>query len=86
MENIAQLKDAITKIENNQGEFYFLTINTKGVQKASVAMNYELVRMLTQKGYTAHIMHQEEDIPNQTGWVKNIRVYPINVFQEMKFR
>ena len=61
MENIAQLKDAITKIENNQGEFYFLTINTKGVQKASVAMNYELVRMLTQKGYTAHIMHQEED-------------------------
>ena len=61
MENIAQLKAAITKIENNQGEFYFLTINTKGVQKASVAMNYELVRMLTQKGYTAHIMHQEED-------------------------
>lgn len=61
MENIAQLKDAITKIENNQGEFYFLTINTKGVQKASVAMNYELVRMLTQKGYKAHIMHQEED-------------------------
>lgn len=61
MENITQLKDAITRIENNEGQFYFLTINTKGVQKASVAMNYELVRMLTQKGYTAHIMHQEED-------------------------
>jgi len=61
MENITQLQEALTKIENNKGEFYFLTINTKGVQKASVAMNYELVRMLNQKGYVAHIMHQEED-------------------------
>ena len=69
MENTEQLQKALNILENNEGNIYFLTLDTKGVQKASIAMNYDLVKILTEKGYKAHIMHQEEEYKPPVEWL-----------------
>ncbi len=59
--NEEQLKNLIKKIENNDFNFYFFTLDTKGNPSGSIANIYEHVKMLNDLGYKATILHEKND-------------------------
>jgi hypothetical protein len=51
---------SIEKIKAKENNIYFFVQDTKGNPKGSVAFIYELVRILTEEGYKAHILHDDD--------------------------
>lgn len=68
-EEIKKGEDAIEKIVNNETDIYFFTLDTQGNPTAGVANIYEMVRILTDKGYKAHIMHEKDDYHGVQDWL-----------------
>lgn len=60
---------ALDSIINNETDIYFFTLDTQGNPTAGVANIYEMVRILTDKGYKAHIMHEKDDYHGVTDWL-----------------
>ena len=58
---LEQVKDLLTKVENKDFGLYFFTLDTKGNPTAGIANIYEHVKMLTELGYNAHILHEKND-------------------------
>ena len=60
-EQLQKLQQAIASLEAQTFKIFILTQDTKGVQRASVITNYRLVKVLTDLGYDACILHEKKD-------------------------
>ena len=56
-----QLKGFIEKLDNKDFSLYFFTLDTKGNPTAAIANIYEHVKLLTELGYKATILHEKND-------------------------
>jgi len=56
-----QIISVISKLESKDFSLYFFTLDTKGNPVAGVANIYEHVKVLTELGYSAHILHEKND-------------------------
>ena len=68
-EILDQIKDNIEKIGNKDFGIYFFTMDTKGSPTAGVANVYEHVKILTELGYKAYILHEKNDYANVGSWL-----------------
>ena len=68
-DQIINLTDALGKLKNKKSRIFFLTMDTKGVAKAAVAYNYEIVKCLNTLGYNAFIMHEKNDYQTTESWL-----------------
>lgn len=57
---IDSIDTAITKIKNKESNFYFYVMNSKGIPSASVGFVYDLVAIFRERGYNAHILHEDD--------------------------
>ena len=60
-DNLTQLSTVLTNLENKDFNFYFFTLDTKGNPTAGIANIYEHVKLLTELGYNAAILHEKDD-------------------------
>lgn len=60
---------AIDKINNKDFTVYFFTLDTKGNPTAGIANIYEHVKVLTELGYKACILHEKNDYHGVAGWL-----------------
>jgi hypothetical protein len=56
-----KLTEVLSDLKNNNANFYFFTLDTKGNPTAGIANIYEHVKVLTELGYKAHILHEKND-------------------------
>jgi hypothetical protein len=68
-EQIIKLTHALQNLRDKKAAIYFLTMDTKGTAKASVALIYDIVKELINLGYNAIIMHEKEDFHDVTTWL-----------------
>lgn len=61
MESTSKLETVLKELKNKEANFYFFTLDTKGNPTAGVANIYEHVKVLTELGYNAHILHEKSD-------------------------
>ena len=59
--HIEQLNEFIGKLDNKDFSLYFFTLDTKGNPTAGIANIYEHVKLLTELGYKAFILHEKND-------------------------
>ena len=60
-EQINQVKEVLAKLESKDFNLYFFTLDTKGNPTAGIANIYEHVKILTNLGYRASILHEKND-------------------------
>jgi len=68
-DQIIKLTHALERLNNKKAAIYFLTMDTKGHAKASVALTYDIVLELRNLGYNAMIMHEKNDFHNVSSWL-----------------
>jgi (p)ppGpp synthase/HD superfamily hydrolase len=56
-----QIETILTNLKNKNFTFYFFTLDTKGNPTAGIANIYEHVKLLTDLGYNAAILHEKND-------------------------
>jgi hypothetical protein len=56
-----KMTEVLNDLKDNKSNFYFFTLDTKGNPTAGIANIYEHVKMLTELGYSAHILHEKSD-------------------------
>ena len=61
MDSTSKLETVLNELKNKESNFYFFTFDTKGNPTAGVANIYEHVKVLTELGYKAHILHEKND-------------------------
>jgi hypothetical protein len=70
MENINEnAMKLIEKLDNKDFGFYFFTLDTKGNPTGGVANIYEHVKVLTELGYKAYILHDEVEYTSVASWL-----------------
>ena len=60
-EQLGQIATSMSNLESKEFNIYFFTLDTKGNAVAGVANIYEHVKILTELGYNAHILHEKDD-------------------------
>lgn len=71
-EIVKSLMENLEKMENKNFSIYFFVIDTQGNAVGSVAYIYEQVKILTELGYKACILHEKNDyMNNQINFIKN---------------
>lgn len=60
-EQIGQLTVVLDKLKNKDFSLYFFTLDTKGNPTAGIANIYEHVKILTDLGFSAKILHEKND-------------------------
>ena len=70
-DQIIKLTHALEKLTSKEAAIYFLTMDTKGHAKASVALTYDIVKELRNIGYNAMIMHEKNDFHDVSSWLGN---------------
>jgi len=55
------VESVLTKLDNKDFGLYFFTLDTKGNPTAGIANIYEHVKLLTELGYKAYILHEKND-------------------------
>ncbi len=68
-DQIIKLTHALEKLRSKEAAIYFLTMDTKGHAKASVALTYDIVKELRNIGYNAIIMHEKNDFHDVSTWL-----------------
>jgi len=58
---LEQATTLLSKMENKDFGLYFFTLDTKGNPSAAIANIYEHVKVLTELGYKAYILHEKND-------------------------
>ena len=61
--------DVLDKLNNKDFGIYFFTLDTKGNPSAGIANIYESVKILTELGYKAYIMHEKNDYTSVESWL-----------------
>lgn len=59
----------ISKLDNKECGFYFFTLDTKGNPTGGIANIYEHVKVLTELGYKAYILHEEIEYVGVADWL-----------------
>lgn len=60
-EQIGQITNVLSNLENKNFSLYFFTLDTKGNPTAGIANIYEHVKILNNLGYNAVILHEKND-------------------------
>jgi hypothetical protein len=68
-EIVEQIEDNIKKLSEKDFGIYFFTMDTKGTPTAGVANVYEHVKVLTDLGYKAYILHEKNDYASVGPWL-----------------
>ena len=68
-ETIQKIEQAIKDLEVKNNKIFFLTQDTKGTQRASVAINYQFVKILKDSGYDAYVLHEKDDYTGVGKWL-----------------
>ena len=68
-DQIIKLTHSLEKLKSKEAAIYFLTMDTKGHAKASVALTYDIVKELRNNNYNAMIMHEKNDYHDVTTWL-----------------
>ncbi len=68
-ETVQKIESAIKELEIKKNKIFFLTQDTKGTQRASVAINYQFVKILRDNGYEAYILHEKDDYAGVGQWL-----------------
>ena len=68
-ETIEKIEQSIKDLESKNSKIFFLTQDTKGTQRASVAINYQFVKLLKDAGYNASILHEKDDYTGVGEWL-----------------
>ena len=55
------VENVLAKLENKDFGLYFFTLDTRGNATAGIANIYEHVKLLTELGYKAYILHEKND-------------------------
>ena len=55
------VESVISKLENKDFGLYFFTMDTRGNATAGIANIYEHVKLLTELGFNAYILHEKTD-------------------------
>ena len=66
---LSQLQSGLTKMENKESKIYFLTQDTEGRAIASVNLNYQYVKYLTEAGYDAYILYEKKEYKGVGEWL-----------------
>jgi hypothetical protein len=66
---IVNLTKALDELRNRRGRIFFLTLDTKGLAKAAIAYNYEMVKALNKLDFNAYIMHEKNDYQSVESWL-----------------
>ena len=72
MENVEilkEIKSSIEKLKTKDFGFYFFTMDTKGAPSAGVANTYEHVKVLTELGYKAYVLHEKNEYTSVGSWM-----------------
>jgi glycosyltransferase involved in cell wall biosynthesis len=64
-----EIINMIEMIEDRKFGFYFFTLDTKGNPTAGIANIYEHVKVLTELGYNAYILHEKDDYHGVGEWL-----------------
>ena len=68
-QQIVTLTKGLDAVKSNKGRIFFLTLDTKGLAKAAIAYNYEMVKALNDLGFDAYIMHEKADYQSVESWL-----------------
>tara|TARA_R100000697_G_C5443363_1_gene195719 strand:- start:305 stop:1375 length:1071 start_codon:yes stop_codon:yes gene_type:complete len=68
-QQIVNLTKALDAHRNKTSRIFFLTMDTKGIAKAAIAYNYEIVKTLNDLGFKAFIMHEKNDYESVEKWL-----------------
>lgn len=68
-EQISKVEKSIENMKNKTNRIYFLTQDTKGNAKASVANIYRMALSLKNAGYNAIILHEKPDYVGVSEWL-----------------
>jgi len=68
-QQLSQLQTGLTKMENKEAKIYFLTQDTEGRAIASVAINYQFVKILNEAGYNASILYEKKEYKGVAEWL-----------------
>lgn len=68
-ENLINLKNSISSLEDKSFGIYFFVMDTKGNATAGVANIYEHVKLLRELGYNAILLHEKNDYTPVTNWL-----------------
>jgi hypothetical protein len=60
-EQIGQITNVLSNLNDKNFTLYFFTLDTKGNPTAGIANIYEHVKILTNLGYKAVILHEKND-------------------------
>lgn len=60
-EQVKQINVILDQLENKNFKMYFFTLDTKGNPTAGIANIYEHVKLLTELGFDASILHEKND-------------------------
>lgn len=63
------LEGIVERLKTNDSNIYFLTIDTKGAPSAAVANTYEMVKILTELGYKAHVLYDKPGYASVDTWL-----------------
>lgn len=69
IEILDQIKTNLGKLKSKDFNIYFFTMDTKGAPTAGIANIYEHVKILTELGYKAHILHEKNDYTKVGSWM-----------------
>lgn len=69
LEIVKQIESNIEKLSKKDFGIYFFTMDTKGAPTAGVANVYEHVKVLTELGYRAYILHEKNDYTSVNSWL-----------------
>ena len=68
-QQLSQLQTGLTKMKNKESKIYFLTQDTEGRAIASVAINYQYVKILKEAGYNASILYEKKEYKGVSEWL-----------------
>jgi hypothetical protein len=66
---ISDVENSIEKLKNNEFNFHFITIDSKGVPNDYVENIYDHVKTLTEMGHNANILYEKEDYVDASEWL-----------------
>ena len=68
-ETLKNIGEAIDKIKNKECKIVFLSPDTRGTARASVAFIYRQALVLKNNGYNVSILHEKNDYIKPGGWL-----------------
>jgi hypothetical protein len=69
MDKVKIINEAIERLDKLESNIYVFTQDTKGNAKASIKHSYDIVRVLNENEYNAHILVENKDYDGVSAWL-----------------